>query len=167
MTRPGVRRMSMDDPLPTPRVFLVNGIVVGVERAPSYEYWQSVWPALVRECYGSLAIHERNTKQIDPMRFRTPVYGDPETLVELADALAAATKVDEDRVKDTVRNFISSPFDRSTEDSVDGLTVETLTHDQFKGQVIRDEMKVVYASLFTTKKWSKNGEWMQSNEFAI
>ena len=33
-------------------IILVDDQVVGVARAPSQPYWQSLWPCLIRECYG-------------------------------------------------------------------------------------------------------------------
>ena len=43
-------------------IILVDDQVVGIERAPSHAYWQSVWPCLIRECYGSLAIRVAQLK---------------------------------------------------------------------------------------------------------
>ena len=36
-------------------IILIDGEVVGIEKAPSVSYWLGIWPALIRECYGSLA----------------------------------------------------------------------------------------------------------------
>lgn len=37
-------------------IILIDGDIVGIERAPNYAYWKAIWPALIRECYGSRAI---------------------------------------------------------------------------------------------------------------
>ncbi|WP_436776838.1 ARPP-1 family domain-containing protein [Yinghuangia sp. YIM S09857] len=37
-------------------VVLMDGAVVGVERAPSHVYWRSMWEPLIRFCYGAEAV---------------------------------------------------------------------------------------------------------------
>ena len=155
----------------TGAIILVNGQVVGVERAPSPEFWRSVWKPLIRECYGSLAIKaakDARREGDDPSRFRVPLrMTGINTLEDLEEAIDEARDAEEGKAKEIVRKLLDEEFDAAEEAKLDEFGVVTVSNEQFKGQVVRDGEKIPYASLFTTADWAKKAPWVQANEFAL
>lgn len=150
-------------------IILVDDQVVGVERAPSHAYWQSVWPCLIRECYGSLAIRVAQLKgeRAEAPASRTPLPDDIGSLVGLESVIAEIARQEDERAKATVRELLDEPLTLTHDDSTAGLTVETIQPGRFTGQVIRDGQRIVYASLPATKKWLADNKWQTAKPFAI
>lgn len=154
-------------------VILMNGEVVGVERAPNYAFWQDVWTPLIRECYGSLVLQYRKKYggNPPPPKIRKPLsIGNKKTLSAIADALESAQRSEAGAARKVVRNFIEDDFevkDENVGSKIKGMKVQSLTNDQFKGQVVKDGSAVVYASLFTNAMWKKNQRWHEASEFRI
>ena len=149
-------------------IILVDDQVVGVERAPSHAYWQSVWPCLIRECYGSLAIRVAQLKGERPEApvSRTPV---PEvsSLDELESVIAEIARQEDERAKATVRELLDEQLTLTRDESTAGLSIETVQPGRFTGQVIRDGDRIVYASLPATQKWLSDNKWQTAQPFAI
>jgi hypothetical protein len=150
-------------------IILIDGVVAGIERAPSYAFWRSVWPALIRDCYGSLAIESAQDKRERAPRTRSPLPDADEIrdLDDLDAALAKAEEEDEERTRQVVRDFVNDQFDVTSEEKMGELDLETLSHKQFTGQVIRDGERVCYASFVATANWRKNKDWFAAKPFAI
>lgn len=155
-------------------IVLVDDRVVGVERAPSHAYWQSIWPSLIRECYGSLAI-EAAQKRLQPSgdpsppdrspRLRLPV--EIASLDELESLIAEIASQEDERARSTVRELLDEPLDLQYEETVADVSIDTATSEHFTGQVIRDRDKIVYASLPATSAFVKSQEWTRAEPFAI
>ena len=149
-------------------IILVGGDVVGVERGPSPEYFRSIWQALVRECYGSLCIQVAKNLKDDVPRTRVPLkLEDVETIDELLDAFDNTEKRERDEVAKRIRDLLDDPFERTEVDTQGEFVLETLKHEQFSGQVIRDGIKIPYASLFTNRDWAKYKDWNAAPAFEI
>ena len=89
-------------------IILVDDQVVGVERAPSHAYWQSVWPCLIRECYGSFAIRVAQLKggRAELPSSRTPLPDGIGSLDELESVIAEVARQEDERAKATVRELL-------------------------------------------------------------
>lgn len=154
-------------------IVLINGQVVGVERAPSHFYFLGIWKALIRECYGSLALEVAKNKDDSFPEPKTRVVLDDSvsSLEELLKAVDKAKEQEFDIVKDIVRDFVDEPFDKTKDQSLavdDGeLVLETIKNKQFTGQMVTEEDRVLYASLITTNRWNKTKDWHEAKEFAI
>ncbi len=150
-------------------IILVDDCVVGIERAPSRAYWKSVWPALIRECYGSLAIQVARKKgeQAAPPASRVPLPADIGTLEELGRAVEAIEAEEDQRTRDRVRELLYEELKISVDDMVDGVTVETIDHRRFVGQVVRDGDRVVYASILSSKHGLQDEMWKSARPFTI
>jgi len=138
-------------------IILVNDQVAGIELSPSYSYWHSIWPALIRECYGSLAIQIARSKGENPPfpRTRVPLPDGIGSLPELADALNNVNAEENRRIKSIAHGTIHDRIKANQEDSVHGFKVLTVWHRRFVGQIIRDRERVVYASLIARKIWMR------------
>ncbi|UCF22859.1 MAG: hypothetical protein JSV72_18500 [Ralstonia sp.] len=149
-------------------IVLVGDQVVGVERAPSHAYWQSVWPSLIRECYGSLAIQVAHREgETPPPRTRVPLSEDVGSLDELEEAIADVAAEEERRTKELVRALLGVPFSTTVDTTIEGLTIETLEKGDFVGQVVRDGERVAYASILASKRSLLDEKWRQASPFRI
>jgi len=150
-------------------IILLDGEVVGIERTPSYAYWQSIWGALIRECYGSLAIeYEQAMGENKTLpKGRVAVSEEVETMAELKQALLAAEAETEAMAKEKVRNLLQDKFQREPDEKVGNLIIETLQHNQFCGQIIQEEEQILYASMIVKQKWHKQKAWLTAKPFTI
>lgn len=150
-------------------VILVDDQVVGVERAPSHAYWRSVWPCLIRECYGSLASRVAQLKggRAETPASRTPLPDGIGSLDELESVISEVARQEDERAKATVRELLAEQLPVTCDDTTAGLSVETVQPGRFTGQVIRDGERIVYASLPATKKWLAGNKWQTAKAFAI
>jgi hypothetical protein len=151
-------------------IILVDGSIVGVERAPSYAYWKSVWPALIRECYGSLAIYVQKTKEKKgktPPVTRVPLPKKVASLDELSSELAKVCAKEDQKVRDIVNDLIDREFVSKREDGGSGLDTDVVDNEQFIGQVVKKGDRVVYASFVTKKRYADNRVWYEAAPFQI
>jgi hypothetical protein len=150
-------------------IILIDGEVVGIERAPSVSYWLGIWPALIRECYGSLALEYQQSmgEQPELPKVRIPMSEDVTTLEDVLNSLNEASEKEFELAKNKIRDLLADPFKREFEERVDGLVVETLSHDQLYGQIIQEEGNVLYASLIVKHMWSKTAKWREAKPFQI
>lgn len=152
-------------------IILINGKVVGIEKAPNYAYWKDIWRPLIREGYGSLVLQLfKNKKDFIP-KLRVPLNcKNASTLDDIKQALIHAQNEEARLIKQTVKDFVQEDFD-TTQETIKGnlpnLSVESLSNPQFFGQAVRDGEAVIYLSLSTKRLWSKNEEWYKAKEFSI
>jgi hypothetical protein len=147
-------------------IILINGEVVGIERTPSCQYWQSVRHPLIRECYGSLAIQ---TSKIDKRvpNTRVSLSSDVQSLDELSELLNNSKIEERQRSKKIINDLLNNTLKQIKEKTVKGLTIETIYNKQFTGQIVRDSEQIVYASCITKKVWYKNKEWLKAKPFTM
>jgi len=148
-------------------VIILNGQVAGIERAPNYEFWKDLWKPLIRECYGSasLMFGRSGVKQSPPLG-RMPINDKAVTdLDSLEAAFNEAQEFEEETVKAAVRDFAKQPFKMTREENEPNgtLCVDHLTGSQFTGQIVRDDDRVVYASLMP----DKNAKFNTAKKFSI
>ena len=150
-------------------IILIGGKVVGVERSPNYEYWTEVWPALIRECYGSLALMEaRNNKGEPPVPKTRAKLGSISALTDLVNAVEKAEQDELDKVRSVFSGIADTEMKRDKIDSrSEGLHIESLSHKRFVGQVVREDEKIVYGSLVATGKWRTNEDWYMAEPFSL
>jgi hypothetical protein len=147
-------------------IVLIGGKVAGVERTPSPAYFRSMWRALIRECYGSLAVLEAGKGAPAVPRTRVPLR----RATSLADLKAALREVEQEefhRVATLVENVLDIELERQRDESEDGLTIDALGETPFLGQAVRDGEKVVYASLVATEQWRQNEDWLMARPFRM
>ena len=154
-------------------IILIQGNVVGVERAPNYGYWRDIWVPLVREAYGSLVLYYRQKFGGNPPPPKTRVglsTKNAENLNDISKALDRAEKKESENAREVVRDFIDEEFKVTKEPEskeVSGLTVNSLKNKQFMGQVVMDGDMVRYASLFTSAEYGRNKDWISAKPFEI
>jgi hypothetical protein len=154
-------------------IILVNGQVVGVEKAPNYDYWKTLWKELIRGCYASLAL-EVSTKnkmtEKDLNRIRVKLNTSKiKTLDDLESQLNLTENMQKERVSKIVRDLIDDNFTEELDETLMGAKTQRLNlkHKQFIGQAIKEGESIVYASLVATNDWIKNEKWHTAEEFKI
>jgi hypothetical protein len=148
-------------------IILINGAVVGIERAPSYGYWQSVWEPLIRECYGALAIKAAKNADFSVDKNRIPLDGKAVNLKQLVDESVAVRTKEEDQARNLVRGLLNDEFKHTTEDGIGEMFLVSLDHDQFSGQAVQEDKKILYASLVSKEDWVRNADWYKQEQFDI
>lgn len=153
-------------------IVLIMGKVVGIDRAPSYEYWNSIWRGLIRGCYGSLSIQFEKENKITPediKNIRIPIKTNVSTLDDLEAELDKAESVQDEIAKKCVRDLIDEKFKVESDERVKPYDRMTISNKQFVGQIIMDTdvESIVYSSLITKNKWFEKQNWFTSKAFDI
>jgi len=138
-------------------IVMIGGRVVGIERTPNYAYWKAVWPALIRECYGSLAMMtEKKGAKIPetrvPLRKATSV-------ADLKAALGEAAEAERSKTAGIVNGLLQVSMTSESEDSESGVHIDSVAGEGFVGQVVKDGPAVVYGSLIAKQEKLKKEEW--------
>lgn len=134
-------------------VVLVGGQVVGIERAPSVEFWRAMWEPLIRVCYGSLAIaHARGDAPVPDTR--VPLRAGAGSLTELRRHLREAEHEEQRRVNaklDALRG-VALRDAGEVDQRLDDAALHTLASTQLAGQIVRGRAggPLRFASLATT-----------------
>lgn len=130
-------------------VVVIADRVVGVERAPTEQFWQKLWSPLIRVCYGSLAIQARHARR--PLK-RIDLEVKEKSLDGIRDALKRADKKIENAkmrcIKKTAKVELQAA--PAADNSFKDYRVVTVASPQLSGQVIgKSRKKISYASLCT------------------
>jgi hypothetical protein len=135
-------------------IILIDGAVVGIERCPNYRFFKVMWEPLIRECYGSYSLQKtfENGFQVPPDRVPLSKKG-VRGLADIRKVLIKATLKEEVQVKKTINAFIKDEFKVEAEEKTAGFKLETLTNDQFKGQMVRKNRIPLMFSFVKTKTW--------------
>ena len=83
---------------------------------------------------------------------RDPLPTDVHSLDELYDSLVIASSEDEAENHALVRGLFDGSIVAHVEDEIEGLTMATLSDRRCIGQVIRDDERVVYASVLAPRR---------------
>ncbi len=150
-------------------IILINGEVVGIEKAPSHEYWESIFNPLIRDCYGSKALELNFTNE--KINFsNVPI--DSNNVVDLNSLIEQyekATTKEEENVKDVIRKLVNEPFTKDVGETSSELDIKTITieNPQFTGQIVQEAAEIVYMSIVTKKDFFRNANWYKREEFSL
>lgn len=126
--------------------------VVGIERSPNVIHWRSVWVALIRDCYGALAmLTARENNRLKPIEGRRLIDGNITTLSDLRAAYEQAEAEQDEVAKQVVRDLAQEPLDKQFDKNEAGLDVFSLSSERYVGQVVQDGNVPIYASLVMTE----------------
>lgn len=132
-------------------IVLLDGTVVGIERAPNQAFWASVWEPLIRMCYGALSIKARRVLKDRPPKHRVPLSVGVKSLAGIGRALNTAKKKAEEQqgllmTELSVQEFLPAGRD---DDHHGSYRLKTVANRALAGQVVvRGSVEdPVYASL--------------------
>jgi len=130
-------------------IVLINGQVVGVERAPNMAFWQKLWTPLIRVCYGSLALKARKVLGNKPSPTRTRLNVQEKSLAGIAAALKEARVESSRLVTAAVDNIKATPllYTGNVEDKMLDAELLTVANTLLAGQIVLRGLKTPYISL--------------------
>lgn len=126
-------------------LIFVRGLLVGVEKAPSYEYWGALWEPLIRSCYGSYALMLHSVgrelpKRLQPLR---KVH----SLSDILDAFGEEDAQEFKNLQKTVRAELGVQIRSSEpEHTLGDFRLRTGASTKFFGQFVESAGRVPYAS---------------------
>jgi hypothetical protein len=147
-------------------IVLVGGNVIGVERAPSHDYWLDMWPVVIRCSYGAeaLGFARENPDRVPDVRSPLGHAGD---LDGLAAALEEAEAADYATARGVIDRLIATEFAKETDETVTDMTVMTISNDQLIGQTVLHDERTVYCSLISKEQWRRHGKWREAPPFVM
>jgi hypothetical protein len=142
-------------------IILVDNRVVGIEVAPTREYWESIWIPLIRVCYGSLAkVCYKGIENVGDFSFsnRLPLSPKEKTLTGLVRAVKEAKRRKNEYGVVLVNQLATRPVLMSGKDGSSGtselFTVAVDNHENPAGtaklggqMVVNSRSKVPYFSV--------------------
>ena len=91
---------------------MVNGKLVGVEMAPTVDFWAAIWSPLIRVCYGSFAVRHADDAQLN----REPLQIEEPTLDGIQAALDVSQRARAERTDRLIEQVRSDQFSLGTVD---------------------------------------------------
>lgn len=130
-------------------VVLIHGQVVGVERTPNTEFFQSLFAPLIRGCYGALAIKAARLLGNKRPPTRTTLDVREKTLAGLAIALRAARAESERLVTDRVEAVKKTPLllSGAADEKLSNAELLTVANTTLAGQIVVKGSNMPYVSL--------------------
>ena len=137
-------------------IISINGSVVGIERAPNVEFWETLWTPLVRVCYGSMAIHAAQVQGARVSRNRVPLQFSGGSLSDLQQALVAArATADAKALGDAgvVTSLLLKAAPRADETRFGASIITAASADgQYAGQLVRRGELYPYVSISPARR---------------
>ncbi|HKB40564.1 MAG TPA: DUF6569 family protein [Gemmataceae bacterium] len=133
----------------TGALFFLNERLVGVEIAPNAAYFSEAWMPLACFCYGTAALETE--------RGRLPAEANPEPLPgrdlhELRAQLELIRQRRLDRVRANLARLPAEDFEREEQERYLRMRLYTVGGDNFVGQYVEDDGRLIYASLTVRHK---------------
>lgn len=132
----------------TGALFLLRDRLVGVEIAPTADYFRELWMPLVCFCYGTAAM------ELERQDAARPAEPFPVTsLAQLRQALAESRRQRLGEVHDALARTPAERFQKQEEERYLNLRLFTALGQNFAGQYVEQDGRLVYASLTARSKY--------------
>ena len=126
-------------------IVLVDGEIVSMDKFPSFEYTEQVWDALIRDCYGSIALTEERKNSDGISEFSKSISNltrnESESVAEYLKRVLANTKqAMSSAVKDRLSELMPVDFNETVDSNEGGYLSEILrsSDNGYIGQVISE-----------------------------
>jgi hypothetical protein len=131
---------------------LAGDRLVGVEIAPTADYFRELWMPLVCFCYGTAAMElERHDAARQPAAQPQPFAAS--SLAELRPALAESRRERLGQVHDALARTPAERFQKQEEERFLDLRLFTALGQNFAGQYVEQDGRLVYVSLTARSKY--------------
>lgn len=152
-------------------VVLVDGEIVAIDKFPSFDYAEQVWDALIRDCYGAIAITEER-KNAGTDNLYTKILGETELLdnesqlERMQRALNLTKKRISEGVYDKLMELMDVDFEESLDSNTDGYKshiLKSAESEGYIGQVISENsfnhlVSLVKRESFDPRRFRKSSE---------
>jgi hypothetical protein len=129
----------------TGALFFIKEKLAGVEIAPSASYFQEMWMPLVCFAYGVAAMYVETRERTDGAEVEQFAA---HTLPELREQLQISRRERQVEVRDWLARTPAEQFKLQEEERYVDLKLHTVTGVNFAGQVVEEDGKLLYSSLF-------------------
>lgn len=140
-------------------IIMLNDKIVGIEVAPTHEYWKTVWNSLIRDCYGSEVVRLTMLNLIE--EFKTSQELDMDisnckSIEEIKKAIEAFYQEDSKRLADKIKDLTSMEIAEvpATNKLIKENSYENITYHIIKvkdssiyGEMYYDGDTMIYCSL--------------------
>ena len=162
-------------------IILINGMVIGVERCPNYNYFKFMWEPLIRESYGGAVFqYIAQTKEVKkrPKPITRVPMSDSQirTLDDLEKEFDRVTSEEDKIVTQIIHSFLKNTFQKSSDQKTPHTELWSVQNQQFTGQVFQKDNAYIYTSLVTRQDFMKNPQanirnaapdWDDAKEFSM
>ena len=131
-------------PSQTGALFFIGNKLAGMEIAPSAAYFQELWMPLVCFCYGVGAMYQE--KDGNANKLLPPFWAS--NLQELREQLNQSRLERQEQVRNWLAETPAEQFAINEEERFLTLRLHTVTGNNFAGQFVEEEGRLMYASLF-------------------
>jgi hypothetical protein len=133
-------------------LFFLKGNLAGVEVAPTARYFRETWFPLVCFCYGPAAmlLETGNGAQ----HYDEPLSGS--SLETLRKSLQASRRERSMRIAASLEDAFAERMETESTDKYLSLQLATVKGKRYSGQVVRDQNRLVYASVFLNEEFFQN-----------
>jgi len=126
-------------------LFFINGKYAGIEIAPSELYFREVFSPLLNFCYGPAALKiEQKMDKSKSIPFNV------NSLTDLKIALKEKRKEKDLKLFESFSLATQKPIQLIPEEKFLNLELKTVEGNHLNGQVVVDDEKLIYASVFST-----------------
>ncbi len=125
-------------------LFFIEDKLAGVEISPSSAYFQELWMPLVCFCYGVAAMYQE--KDVEVQKPLIPLCAS--NLQDLREQLNQSRLERQEQVRNWLAETPAQQFEIKEEERFLSLRLQTVTGNNFAGQFVEEEGRLVYASLF-------------------
>lgn len=152
-------------------IVLIDGEIIAIDKFPSFEYCEQVWDALIRDCYGAIAItQERKGKRAEShftKNMSTVKRNADETPAQYLRRVMSITKKGiEDNVRTKLAELMDLEFTSKTDKDLDGkngYSSKILKTEGYVGQIISETsfhhlVSVVRKESFDPERFRKANE---------
>lgn len=145
-------------------IVLINDKVAGIEKTPNSVYWDSIWESLIRDCYGSLALQNKNKKPSSREKIEKI-----SSLSNLVEAIKKVNKKEYDNVKEIVNMITSQEVDEKEFRKFSKLKTFRIGENTntFKGEIIKESKNIIFATIVATDVFRKDQKFLQKSEFEM
>lgn len=124
-------------------IVLIDGEIVAIDKFPSFEYCEQIWDALIRDCYGSIAITQEvkgktGSKSFTSMKNRLKKGADESPAAFLKRALSKTKESIVNNVKEKLSDMLEMELNATVDkDSTgNGYESDIIKTEGYIGQVI-------------------------------
>lgn len=146
-------------------IVLVDGEIIAVDKFPSFTYTEQIWDALIRDCYGSVAIVQERAGSKPDAGIRKHVKGRGSAAERLRRALDARRNEEETLVSERLAELMEIEFNSKSdpESSGDGYDSRIIECGGYVGQIISEGgfnhlVSIVKKDRFTPETFRKASE---------
>lgn len=140
-------------------IIMLNGKIVGIEIAPTHDYWKTVWNSLIRDCYGAEVIRLTTLNLIKEFKDSQELslsLEDCNTIDEIEAKLSAYNEENQQKDMNTLYEILENDTVDIQDDNslIKDNSFDDLNYNLFKvadkpiyGEAYTIDDKVIYASI--------------------